>query len=142
MLFLLFSLSCPVVLQDFAPESGTYDLIWIQWVIGHLHDLDCIEFFKRCAAGLTPGGVIVLKDNVLLERHQTFLWDLSDSSVARHKKYMKLLLSLAGLQVVLEVQQTDFPEELFPVMMWAITPAGDKKPTTVSTGGSKEITPC
>jgi protein N-terminal methyltransferase len=95
-------------------------VIWIQWVIGHLHDLDCIRFFRRCAAGLTEAGVIVLKDNVLLQHDLTFLWDRSDSSVARHKRYYKLLLSLAGLQVVQEAQQTDFPEELFPVMMWAI----------------------
>lgn len=103
--------------------AGTYDLIWIQWVIGHLHDLDCITFFRyhfgvsvycpycvtfcvlsidptvysrkeesthcgfilvslefsifrvhdlfflyrRCAEGLTANGLIVLKDNVLLQ---------------------------------------------------------------------------
>lgn len=109
--------------QDFAPAAGTYDVIWIQWVIGHLHDLDCIQFFRRCAAGLAENGVIVLKDNVLMQNNLTFLWDKSDSSVARHRKYMKLLLTLAGLQVVLEALQTDFPEELFPVMIWAITSA-------------------
>ena len=74
---------------------------------------------------------MVLKDNVLLDKDLTFMWDMSDSSVARHRTYMKLLLTLAGLQVVLEVQQTDFPEELFPVMMWAITAAPPK-----ITGGS------
>lgn len=62
----------------------------------------------------------MLKDNVLTQKGLTFLWDLTDSSVARHKTYFKLLLSLAGLQVVYEKLQTDFPEELFPVMMWAI----------------------
>jgi protein N-terminal methyltransferase len=51
-------------LQDFAPAPNTYDVIWIQWVIGHLHDLDTIRFFRRCAAGLKPNGLIVLKDNV------------------------------------------------------------------------------
>ena len=33
-------------LQDFQPEPNTYDMIWIQWVIGHLHDLDFILFFQ------------------------------------------------------------------------------------------------
>ena len=65
----------------------------------------------------------MLKDNVLTQPDCTFLWDLTDSSVARHRTDMKLLLSLAGLQVVLEMQQTDFPEDLFPVMMWAISVA-------------------
>lgn len=113
-------------LQDFAPEPGTYDVIWIQWVIGHLHDLDCINFFRRCSRGLRPGGVIVLKDNLLLdtpsEKAATFIWDRDDSSVARHLRYMQLLLTLAGLQIVLQVQQTGFPEELLPVLMLAIAP--------------------
>ncbi|CAM9338075.1 unnamed protein product, partial [Ectocarpus fasciculatus] len=39
-------------LQDFKPAPNTYDLIWIQWVIGHLDDLDFVQFFRRCVAGL------------------------------------------------------------------------------------------
>lgn len=48
-------------LQDFAPEPNSYDAIWIQWVLGHLHDHDVIQFYRRCAKGLRPGGVIILK---------------------------------------------------------------------------------
>jgi hypothetical protein len=59
---------------------------------------------------------------VLLQKDLTFLWDRSDSSVARHQRYMRLLLGLAGLQVELEALQTDFPEELYPVVMWAVSP--------------------
>lgn len=36
-------------------------MVWIQWVVGHLHDLDFISFFRRCRNGLRDGGVIVLK---------------------------------------------------------------------------------
>lgn len=25
-------------LQEFTPENGRYDMIWIQWVMGHLTD--------------------------------------------------------------------------------------------------------
>ena len=25
-------------LQDFTPEQGRYDVVWIQWVLGHLTD--------------------------------------------------------------------------------------------------------
>lgn len=35
-------------LQTFAPPEGRYDLIWIQWVSGHLVDEDLVAFFKRC----------------------------------------------------------------------------------------------
>lgn len=36
-------------LQTFAPPERRYDLIWIQWVSGHLVDEDLVDFFKRCA---------------------------------------------------------------------------------------------
>jgi protein N-terminal methyltransferase len=59
-----FRTSCIVQgLQTFTPSSSYYDVIWIQWVIGHLTDADFISFFERCALGLKPGGVIILKDN-------------------------------------------------------------------------------
>ena len=68
-------------LQDFSPEPNSYDIIWIQWVIGHLHDLDFISFFRRCSAGLREGGLIILKDNCC--DHWTFVLDKTDSSVSR-----------------------------------------------------------
>jgi hypothetical protein len=34
-------------LQDFTPEEGRYDVIWIQWCIGQLPDDDFISFFNR-----------------------------------------------------------------------------------------------
>mmetsp|Transcript_3993 Transcript_3993/g.5544 ORF Transcript_3993/g.5544 Transcript_3993/m.5544 type:complete len:302 (-) Transcript_3993:71-976(-) len=108
-------------LQDFEPSPGTYDVIWIQWVIGHLADLDAVRFFRRCAAGLKPGGVVVLKDNTAGDSW-VFVVDRSDSSVSRSLKYIKLLARLAGLQVCEERLQEGFPEELFPVYMLAFQP--------------------
>lgn len=35
-------------LQDFIPQENYYDLIWIQWVSGHLTDEDFVKFFQRC----------------------------------------------------------------------------------------------
>lgn len=35
-------------LQDFFPEKRKYDVIWIQWVLGHLTDEDLITFLKAC----------------------------------------------------------------------------------------------
>lgn len=95
-----------VGLQDFNPAPNTYDCIWIQWVIGHLHDLDFISFFQRCALGLKEGGVIVLKDNCCSS--YTFVVDKSDSSVARCREYIRLLFKLAGLDLILEETQVDF----------------------------------
>jgi len=91
-------ITCHVqVLQDFKPAPRSYDVIWIQWVIGHLHDLDYIAFLRQCAAGLREGGVICLKDNCTEDA--TFSLDLEDSSVARHPEYHRLLMHLAGLNI-------------------------------------------
>lgn len=35
-------------MQAFEPVPQTYDLVWIQWVIGHLTDVDLVSFLKRC----------------------------------------------------------------------------------------------
>ena len=35
-------------LQNFLPEAGKYDVIWCQWVLGHLTDDHLTDFFKRC----------------------------------------------------------------------------------------------
>lgn len=35
-------------LQDFSPEPKTYDVIWCQWVLGHLTDEDFVGFMKSC----------------------------------------------------------------------------------------------
>jgi protein N-terminal methyltransferase len=108
-------------LQDFDPAPGTYDVIWIQWVIGHLHDLDFVRFFKRCAKGLRAGGVIALKDNCT--ENCTFLVDKEDSSVARNTEYIRILLHLSGLTIIEQVKQIGFPDELFPVYMFALIPS-------------------
>lgn len=50
-------------LQDFVFEEK-YDVIWIQWVIGHLHDNDLLVFLHKCKQALTPNGLLCIKDNV------------------------------------------------------------------------------
>ena len=84
-------------------------MIWIQWVLGHLSDLDYLEFFRRCARSLSAQGLIILKDNVTDE--YSFMIDLEDSSVA---------LTDCGLVIVREQLQRDFPADLCPVYMIAV----------------------
>ena len=35
-------------LQNFTASQEAYDVIWIQWVLGHLTDDDLVSFLKRC----------------------------------------------------------------------------------------------
>lgn len=50
-------------LQDVHPAKDKYDCVWVQWVAGHLTDVDFRAFFKLCAENVREGGVVVLKEN-------------------------------------------------------------------------------
>ncbi|XP_023653137.1 N-terminal Xaa-Pro-Lys N-methyltransferase 1 [Paramormyrops kingsleyae] len=104
-------------LQDFEPQPGRYDVIWIQWVIGHLTDEHLVSFLQRCRAGLSPGGLIVVKDNVAYEG---VVLDEVDSSVCRELPLVRELVLRAGLQVIREERQENFPEEIYQVYTLAL----------------------
>lgn len=70
-------------LQDWQPTHQVqYDLIWIQWCVGHLTDGQLVRFLERCKTALNPdGGVIVVKENNSTSGSDDF--DEVDSSVTR-----------------------------------------------------------
>jgi protein N-terminal methyltransferase len=105
-------------LQDFEPKPDTYNIIFIQWVIGYLTDEDLVAFLKRCAVGLRHGGVIVIKDNTCTD--VAFVADRDDASVTRSLAYILAIVELTGLKVVCERYQDDFPENIFPVPILAL----------------------
>eukprot|EP00123_Amoebidium_parasiticum_P012266 comp21232_c1_seq1/m.28915 comp21232_c1_seq1/g.28915 ORF comp21232_c1_seq1/g.28915 comp21232_c1_seq1/m.28915 type:complete len:246 (-) comp21232_c1_seq1:302-1039(-) len=104
-------------LQDFVPDGSRYDVIWSQWVLGHLTDADLIAFFQRCKAGLKAGGHICVKENVCMEE---FELDKDDNSITRSEKHLEELFVASGLSIVKKKRQTGFPKEIFPVNMYAL----------------------
>ncbi|XP_068609133.1 N-terminal Xaa-Pro-Lys N-methyltransferase 1 [Brachionichthys hirsutus] len=104
-------------LQDFVPASGRYDVIWIQWVIGHLTDDHLVEFLRRCQKALRPNGLIIIKDNVSFEG---VVPDEVDSSVCRDLKTVHGLVHSAGLRILHEEQQKNFPKEIYQVHSLAL----------------------
>lgn len=133
-------------LQDFMPQRGRYDVIWIQWVIGehataafthngeaelwrtvvitpvvspsgHLTDEHLVEFLRRCREALRPNGLIVIKDNV---SYEGVVPDEVDSSVCRDLPIVRRLAAEAGLRIVREEQQTNFPKEIYQVHTLAL----------------------
>jgi hypothetical protein len=123
-------------LQTFEPYENYYDLIWIQWVIGHLTDEDCVKFFQRCKVslfeliiriqfqnGLTKNGCIVLKENHASGTKRDF--DEIDFSWTRTKAEFLSLFEEAGLDVVYEQKQQNFPKGMYQVYMYALKPVKD-----------------
>ncbi|XP_060107218.1 N-terminal Xaa-Pro-Lys N-methyltransferase 1 [Heteronotia binoei] len=104
-------------LQDFSPEPGAYDVIWIQWVIGHLTDNDLSNFLKRCRLGLQPNGLIVIKDNMAQEG---VIMDDVDSSVCRDLDVVCKIIRRAGLSLLAQEKQDNFPDEIYHVYTLAM----------------------
>lgn len=110
----------PIGLQDFCPIPDTYDVIWCQWVLGHLQDDHFVNFFKKCASGLRKNGLLVVKENVTSLDNVEM--DTTDSSVTRPLSRLKHLFEKAGLICIREEKQKNFPRGLYPVYMFALRP--------------------
>ncbi|XP_042868161.1 N-terminal Xaa-Pro-Lys N-methyltransferase 1-like [Penaeus japonicus] len=109
-----------VGLQNFNPEPNTYDVIWCQWVLGHLTDTDLEDFFRRMAQGLKPNGVIVVKENVASSGEVEF--DEVDSSVTRPESEILDIVERAELKVLKNTKQPNFPKGLYEVKMFCFKP--------------------
>jgi protein N-terminal methyltransferase len=72
-----------VGLQDWEPtKSVQYDLIWLQWCVGHLTDEQLIRHLKQCKSALNKdNGLIIVKENTTTSGVDIF--DPVDSSVTR-----------------------------------------------------------
>lgn len=107
-------------LQDFKDTGVKYDLVWSQWVLGHLTDSDLISFLKEATKVLDKNGMIVVKEN--FTKDNATILDETDSSVTRPLSQFKKLVKQADLRIVKEARQTNFPKSLFPVYMLAMRP--------------------
>ena len=107
-------------LQQFTPVKQKYDLIWSQWVLGHLTDADLLSFFKRIRSGLTAKGFFVIKDNVTPTKE--IVKDETDSSVMRPLEAYETVLKKAGFRIVKTIREQSFPIALYPVYMIASRP--------------------
>nr|XP_054769926.1 N-terminal Xaa-Pro-Lys N-methyltransferase 1-like [Lytechinus pictus] len=104
-------------LQHFKPRLEHYDVIWCQWVLGHLTDEHLVDFLKRAKTGLAENGIICVKENIA---KSGVVFDDQDSSVTRSKAQLKKIFALAGLTILKEADQKRFPLGLFAVRMYAL----------------------
>jgi len=127
-------------LQEYNPPASSLDVVWVQWVVGHLHDLDLVRFLRRMGAALRPGGLVVIKDNVANpEEPWTFVMDREDRSITRSREYLVAVCRFAGFEVVLEHLQRGFDEGLFPVPMIALRKVREVGEVATAGGGDAEL---
>ena len=103
-------------------------LVWIQWTAIYLTDADFVSFLKRCSESLTAGGVIILKGEYARRLFTYTIWathltcDVEDASLTRSMPYWRHLIFQAGLRVIKESWQEDFPDDIYPVPILALQP--------------------
>jgi len=107
-------------LQEFKPAASKYDVIWAQWVLLYLTDEDLHQFLQRCGKALKRGGMICVKENVVIDGN--WVVDKEDNSITRSDAQYKAIFERAGFQLVHELQQTCWPDDLLPVKMYALRP--------------------
>ncbi|KAJ5939455.1 Alpha N-terminal protein methyltransferase 1 [Penicillium verhagenii] len=112
-----------VGLEDWYPQKK-YDLIWVQWCVGHCTDSQLTEFLERCRDSLTPNGIMVVKENLSTDSQNQDMYDDLDSSVTRTDEKFKQLFAAAGMKVIKSEIQTGFPKQfkLLPVKSYALRP--------------------
>lgn len=75
-------------------------------------------FFYRDA--LTANGIIVVKENVTSSNVTEY--DETDSSVTRPLKNLLSIFKTAKLKRISQCKQTNFPNGIYPVYMFALKP--------------------
>ena len=110
-------------LETWSPSSSssqTYDLVWIQWCLGHLTDAGVVALLVRVGKVVAEAGWVVVKENVVREGPD--LWDEGDGSVMRGVGSWRELFARAGFGIVREEVVKGFPGKLglFPVWVWGL----------------------
>lgn len=115
--------------QKFRPARRAYDLVWCQWTLMYLADVDLVAFFKRIAKGLRAGGLIVVKENVELPKQnlgghggKSYEDTAAHGGVVRIPRHYEDIFKRAGLQIVMKRMQLDLGDDAMPVAMYALSP--------------------
>ncbi|BGO97562.1 Alpha N-terminal protein methyltransferase 1 [Rhodotorula toruloides] len=119
----------PEPAEDLKVAEEGYDLIMVQWCIGHLSDSELVAFLQRSRRALrqradgTCEGYIIVKENVCKDTDGDGvgkIFDEDDSSITRSDKAFREVFERAGLTIVRREVQRGFPAELFPVVAYAL----------------------
>ena len=71
-----------------------YDVIWIQWVVGHLSDLEFVDLLKTAK---NFAGTIILKDNY---SRTSFMYDEIYGNIIRNLSIYNDIFREAGVKVL------------------------------------------
>ncbi|CAK8990555.1 unnamed protein product, partial [Durusdinium trenchii] len=101
-------------LQQIEQLPDMYDLIWVQWVLLYLTDIDFATVLQQLRRALRPKGLLIIKENCLLNKSSGWV-DHRDSSLCRSDAELRNRFAEGGFGLVAQQQQQDWPDSLLPV---------------------------
>lgn len=110
-----------VGLEQWHPETQ-YVVIWNQWCVGQLTDAQLITYLKNLPSFLSPGGWIIVKENLSNHHLGQDVFDETDSSVTRTDSKFRQIFQQSGLRIAATELQAGFPKALYPVRVYALQP--------------------
>lgn len=108
-------------LESWVPGHN-YDLIWTQWCLSQLTDIQVVTCLQRVQPFLKVGGWMVVKENITTRSLGKDVFDETDNSVTRTDEKLRELFKQAGMTVVATELQRGFPKTLYAVRMYALQP--------------------
>lgn len=102
--------------------AHTYDLVWNQWCVGQLPDAQLVAYLQRATVALSPGGWIVVKENLSNDHRGEDVYDETDSSVTRTDEKFRQIFREAKLKIVATELQRGMPKGLYEVRSYALQP--------------------
>ena len=86
------------------------------------HELSRFEREVRATAALSPGGWIVVKENLSNDHRGEDVYDETDSSVTRTDEKFRQIFKDAKLKIVATELQRGMPKGLYDVRAYALQP--------------------
>jgi protein N-terminal methyltransferase len=93
--------------QDFEFKDSYYDVIWGQWFLENMSDVDNLKFLIKARDHLNDGGKIVLKENIYKEDIVQITFP--EGQRIRPLKVYLLFFRLVGLRPVYIKLSDDYP---------------------------------
>ena len=118
-----------VDISDFDFEE-TYDVIWVQWVISFVTDLELEKFLSKAQLHLSPQGVVVIKD--VIEPHANFSTKIESKMYIRSLRLWKKQAKKAGYSVVFEDSPKGLSTEFEEIATIVLRPDASSNHQTTS----------
>lgn len=106
-------------LQNFQFKKS-YDVVWIQWCLEHLTDLDVIAFLQKARKNLKDDGVIVIKGNLMENYEEENYIDIKKGDIIRSFKAFEDIFKKCELKIIATSKIKDWSQDLMPVMSFVL----------------------